>query len=54
MIISIDGDKWIKDNKRQKFDFIFADTWHGKYLLLEDVLLMLNNGGIYIIDDMLP
>jgi predicted O-methyltransferase YrrM len=54
MIISIDGDKWIKDNKRQKFDFIFADTWHGKYLLLEDVLWMLNKGGIYIIDDMLP
>lgn len=32
----------------------FADTWHGKYLLLDDTLSMLNKGGIYIIDDMLP
>jgi predicted O-methyltransferase YrrM len=53
-LIAIDGGKWIEDNKQQKFDFIFADTWHGKYLLLDEVLSMLNKGGIYIIDDMLP
>src|SRR5689334_25145131 len=41
-------------NKSQKFDYIFADTWHGKYLLLDEVLSMLNRGGLYIIDDMLP
>ncbi len=50
----VDGGKWFEDNIEQKFDFIFADTWHGKYLLLENVLSMLNNGGFYIIDDMLP
>ena len=44
----------LKTNKQQKFDYIFADTWHGKYLLLEEVLSMLNKGGFYIIDDMLP
>lgn len=38
----------------QKFDYIFADTWHGKYLLLDEVLEMLNKGGLYIVDDMLP
>lgn len=32
-------------------DFIFADTWHGKYLMLAEVLDMLNPGGLYIIDD---
>ena len=32
----------------------FADTWPGKYLLLDEVLEMLEKGGIYIIDDMLP
>jgi len=53
-LISTDGADWVEDNKQQKFDYIFADTWHGKYLLLEEVLSMLNNGGFYIIDDMLP
>jgi predicted O-methyltransferase YrrM len=53
-LISVDGGKWIEDNKQQKFDYIFADTWHGKYLLLDEVLTMLNKGGFYIIDDMLP
>jgi predicted O-methyltransferase YrrM len=53
-LIVMDGGKWVEDNKQQKFDFIFADTWHGKYLLLDEILSMLNKGGIYIIDDMLP
>ena len=50
----MDGAEWFEQNNQQKFDFIFADTWHGKYLLLEEALDMLNKGGIYIIDDMLP
>jgi predicted O-methyltransferase YrrM len=50
----IDGEAWVNDNLGQKFDYIFADTWHGKYLMLEEVLEMLNIGGLYIIDDMLP
>ena len=53
-LILTDGATWVEENKHQKFDYIFADTWHGKYLLLEEVLLMLNKGGLYIIDDMLP
>lgn len=53
-LLSTDGGKWIEDNRHQKFDYIFADTWHGKYLLLDEVLSMLNKGGLYIIDDMLP
>lgn len=53
-LVKLDGEDWIKNNKAQKFDFIFADTWHGKYLLLDEVLTMLNKGGLYIIDDMLP
>jgi predicted O-methyltransferase YrrM len=53
-LISIDGADWVANNKHRKFDYIFADTWHGKYLLLEDVLSMLTKGGLYIIDDMLP
>lgn len=53
-LVHIDGADWVVDNGHEKFDFIFADTWHGKYLMLDEVLSMLNTGGIYIIDDMLP
>lgn len=52
-LIESDGEKWVRSNLSKKFDFIFADTWHGKYLLLDEVLEMLNPGGLYIIDDML-
>lgn len=53
-LVLADGGTWVEENKHQKFDYIFADTWHGKYLLLNEVLSMLNKGGLYIIDDMLP
>ena len=49
-----DGASWIEQNRQLKFDFIFADTWHGKYLMLEEVLDMLNPAALYIVDDMLP
>ncbi len=53
-LICTDGGEWVEKNRSQKYDFIFADTWHGKYLLSEEVLSMLSKGGFYIIDDMLP
>jgi predicted O-methyltransferase YrrM len=53
-LVLTDGADWVEKNKGQKFDYIFADTWHGKYLLLNEVLDMLNPGALYIIDDMLP
>jgi predicted O-methyltransferase YrrM len=53
-LMHADGEDWVQNNMGQKFDYIFADTWHGKYLLLNEVLDMLNKGGLYIIDDMLP
>jgi predicted O-methyltransferase YrrM len=53
-VVLADGGKWIEENRNQQFDYIFADTWHGKYLLIDEVLSMLNKGGFYIIDDMLP
>jgi predicted O-methyltransferase YrrM len=53
-LVDTDGAEWIENNKDKKFDYIFADTWHGKYLLLDEALSMLNSGGLYIIDDMLP
>jgi len=53
-LVETDGAAWIEKNKDKKFDYIFADTWHGKYLLLDEAIAMLNKGGLYIIDDMLP
>lgn len=53
-LVLSDGGDWLEQNKEKKFDYIFADTWHGKYLLLEEAINMLNPGGFYIIDDMLP
>lgn len=53
-LICTDGGEWIKQNAGQKFSFIFADTWPGKYMLLDEMLDMVETGGIYIIDDMLP
>lgn len=53
-LLLFDCGEWLAGNGHQKFDYIFADTWHGKYLLLDDTLSMLNRGGLYIIDDMLP
>lgn len=53
-LVLSDGEDWVNHNRNAKFDYIFADTWHGKYLLLDEVLEMVNPGGIYIVDDMLP
>jgi predicted O-methyltransferase YrrM len=53
-LVGMDGADWVNNNKHERYDYIFADTWHGKYLMLDEVLEMLNKGGLYIIDDMLP
>jgi predicted O-methyltransferase YrrM len=53
-LVCTDGGEWIKQNEGKKFSFVFADTWPGKYQLLDEILEMVEKGGIYIIDDMLP
>ena len=49
-----DGYEWIRNYNGEKFDFIFADAMPGKYDLFEETIGLLNIGGLYIIDDMLP
>lgn len=49
-----DGMQWIVDNKGRSFDLIFADSWPGKYYLLEETLDMVKPGGFYLVDDMIP
>ncbi len=55
-IVCDDGDHFVQSLAADKarFDFIFADTWAGKYRFLEETLGMLNAHGMYVIDDMLP
>ena len=52
--ILADGYDWIKNYDGEKFDLIFADAMPGKYDLFDETIAMLNSGGLYIIDDMLP
>jgi len=51
-----DGAVFLQELKDQGLtvDFIFADTWPGKYTQLGDALQLLNVGGLYVVDDMLP
>lgn len=53
-LVNEDGEAWIKKNLVRKFDFIFADTWPGKYNHLDETIAMLTPGGLYVIDDMIP
>ena len=48
------GEDLILETEKASIDFIFADTWPGKYNHLEETLSLLKYGGIYLIDDMLP
>lgn len=53
-VVCSDGDDFLRSMCGEHFDFIFADTWAGKYRLLHEALELLNPAGLYIIDDMLP
>jgi predicted O-methyltransferase YrrM len=53
-VVCSDDNEFLLSLSGQKFDFIFADTWAGKYRLLDEALALLSPGGIYVIDDMLP
>ncbi len=52
--VCADGYEWISSYTGEPFDFIFADAMPGKYDLFDETFALLNDGGFYIIDDMLP
>lgn len=49
-----DGGEFLSAGRSACYDFIFADTWSGKYTHLELALAALRPGGLYVIDDLLP
>jgi predicted O-methyltransferase YrrM len=50
----IDGAEFIRHAPAGHFDFIYADAWPGKFSHLDEALVLLRPGGIYVIDDLLP
>lgn len=52
--VTVDGGVFIDENKGKTYDLIFADTWPGKYYLLEETLAMVKPGGFFIVDDLNP
>src|SRR5262249_25663678 len=53
-IVTEDAAAFLARQPRRAFDLIFADAMIGKYELLDDALMLLRAGGLYVIDDMLP
>ncbi len=49
-----DAGEMIKSLTGLKYDFIFADSFPGKYNTLEETLRLVAPGGFYVVDDMLP
>ena len=49
-----DGAQFLESLAGQKFDYIFADTWPGKFDHLDAALALLAPGSLYIVDDLLP
>ena len=50
----VEGVAFLAQSAPLQFDFIYADTWPGKFTHLDRALSLLRVGGIYLIDDLLP
>lgn len=50
----VDGAEFLENATGTRYDLIYADTWAGKYTHLDLALSLLGEGGIYVIDDLLP
>ena len=49
-----DGADVMHSLRGTRFDLIFADAWAGKFWDFQKAVDLLNKGGIYVIDDLLP
>ena len=49
-----DGADFLRSSSGRKFDLIFADAWPGKYWDFDLAFDLLADGGLYLVDDMLP
>jgi predicted O-methyltransferase YrrM len=54
-IVTLDAAAFLRSQQgNEPFDLIFADAMPGKYEHLDEALALLQPGGLYVIDDMLP
>jgi len=49
-----DGGAFLARAEPDTYDFVYADAWPGKFTHLDAALACLRQGGIYVIDDLLP
>ena len=49
----MDGAEFLQQSSPDRYDFIFADAWPGKFWELDSALSLLETGGIYVIDDLI-
>jgi len=49
-----DGVEFLDRSSTGHYDLIYADAWPGKFTHLDRALSLLRDGGIYVIDDLLP
>lgn len=54
MFHNVDGADFVENCLPGWYDFIYADTWPGKFTHLNETLALLRVGGMYVIDDLLP
>jgi predicted O-methyltransferase YrrM len=48
------GLRFLEQQKDDAYDFIYADTWPGKYVGFDHSLRILRPAGMIVMDDMLP
>jgi predicted O-methyltransferase YrrM len=53
-LVTSGGSEFLRDQRAESFDFVFADAMPGKYDGLDNALAVVKVGGFYVIDDMLP
>jgi predicted O-methyltransferase YrrM len=52
--VLMDGAAFLERSEPNGYDFVYADSWPGKFSHLDLALGQLRAGGIYVIDDLLP
>jgi predicted O-methyltransferase YrrM len=51
-----DGGPWLAARQpgQRRYDMVFADAWPGKFTHLDEALDLVADGGLYVVDDLLP
>jgi predicted O-methyltransferase YrrM len=53
-LVAQDALVFLRNEKSESYDFVFADAMPGKYEGLDEALRVVRAGSFYVIDDMLP